>query len=339
MNMRVLKRRLLPVATLAAAGIFSLPYLAPAQEKADGKTAAADAATDTLPDADIEALGKAATRFVEAFNKKDAAGVAALFLPNAEMMTRDGDVVRGRAEIEARYKDMFEDDDVPQVAIEASEVRLVAPGVAIEDGVIHFTDPDESEPVKSITYSATQVRQADGTWLIASTRDQLEVTPPSEHIKPLASLTGDWTFSSDDLRMELSMDFDASGNFLLGEAVATDGEGDVQTTSIRIGWNPACSSVYWWTFDSAGGNAAGQWTRNGSEWLIRTSGITADAETNSATQRMSFDGPDTIVWKSTDRVMGGEPQPDLALKFVRRAPDAGSGPVVATPEDGEPDKK
>lgn len=334
MNTRVLPRRLWPIATLAA-GILSLPCTAQEKEKAETKAAATEAAADTLPDADIEALGKAAARFVEAYNKKDAEGVAALFLPNAEMMTRDGDVVRGRAEILARYTEIFEGDDVPQVALEASEVRMVAPGVAIEDGVIHFTDPDESEPVKSISYSATQVKQADGSWLIASTRDQLEVTPPSEHLKPLANLSGDWTFSSDDLRMELSMDFDSGGNFLLGEATATDGDGDVQTTSIRIGWNPACSSIFWWTFDSAGGNGSGQWTRNGSEWLIRSSGITADAETNSATQRMSFDGPDTIVWKSTDRVMGGEPQPDVELRFVRRAPDAAS---ASKPEEGNPEQ-
>jgi hypothetical protein len=135
--------------------------------------------------------------------------------------------------------------------------------------------------------------------------------------------------------MDLSMDFDASGNFLIGEAVATDGDGDVQTTSIRIGWNPACSSVFWWTFDSAGGNASGQWTREDDDWLIRTSGVTADAETNAATQRLSFDGPDTLVWKSTDRVMGGEAQPDLELKFVRRAPDA----AASKAEEGTPEKQ
>ncbi|WP_035611780.1 nuclear transport factor 2 family protein [Haloferula sp. BvORR071] len=338
MRTRSLARRLQPLALL-----LLLPFSQPsfAQEKTPAKDAgaAAAAADDGPSDTEVESLAKSAERFVESYNKKDAAGVAALFLPNAEMMTRDGETVRGRAAIEARYKDLFEDDDVPQVALEASSVRLVAPGVAIEDGVLHFTYPDASEPVKSISYSATQIKQADGGWLIASTRDQLEVTPPSEHLKPLGGLTGDWSFESDDLRMALSMDLDASGNFLIGEAVTTDGDGDVQTTSIRIGWNPACSSIFWWTFDSEGGNASGQWTRVGNEWLIRSSGVTADAETNSATQRMSFDGEDTIVWKSTDRVMAGEAQPDIELKFVRRAPDPENGPVAAKPEAESPEKQ
>ena len=285
----------------------------------------------------MESLGKSAERFVEAYNKKDAAAVAALFLSTGEIIGRDGEVIRGREEIEARYREIFEDEEVPGIALEASEVRVVAPGVAIEDGVIHFTHGDPSQAVKSITYSATQIKQEDGSWLIASTRDQLEVTPPSEHLRALGGLEGDWSFSSDDLRMELTMALDESGNFLIGEAVTTDGEGDVQTTSIRIGWNPACSSVYWWTFDSAGGNAAGQWTRTGDEWLIRTSGITADAETNAATQRLSFDGEDTILWRSTDRVMGGEVQPDIEVRFVRRAPDADGEPVATTPEEDTPE--
>ncbi|WP_367871080.1 SgcJ/EcaC family oxidoreductase [Luteolibacter sp. Populi] len=327
-------------ATLLFIAPLALPC--PAQEKVADPAVAAET-TDEPADADVESLGKSAAKFVEAFNKKDAAGVAALFLPTGEMITRDGDAVRGRDEIEARYKEIFEDDgdEVPQVALEASSLRMIAPGVAIEDGVLHFTTAKESEPVKSIAYSATQVKQADGSWLIASTRDQLEVTPPSEHLKPLAGLAGDWCFEADDLRMELSMDLDDSGNFLLGEALTTDGDDDVQTTSIRIGWNPACSSIFWWTFDSAGGNASGQWTRTGSEWLIRTSGITADAETNAATQRLSFDGEDTLVWKSTDRVMGGGAQPDLELRFVRRAPDADSDtePMAATPEEESPEKQ
>ena len=275
---------------------------------------------------------------MEAYNKKDAAAVAALFLPTGEIVSRDGDTIRGREDIEARYKDVFDDDDVPQVALEASSVRIVAPGVAIEDGVLHFTSADESEPVKSISYSAVQVKQTDGSWLIASTRDQLEVTPPSEHLKPLLGLEGDWSFEGDGLRMELALDADDSGNFLLGEAVATDADGDVQTTSIRIGWNPASSSVYW-TFDSDGGNASGQWTRSGDQWLIRSSGVTADAETNAATQKLSFDGEDTLVWSSTDRILAGEAQPDIELRFVRKAPDAEPDPVAATPEEDDSEGK
>jgi uncharacterized protein (TIGR02246 family) len=302
--------RLLPVLIVAG-----FTCVATAQEPAAQEPAPA------AEDADIDALGQAAARFVTAFNAKDAAAIAALFLPSGEMIGRDGEVIRGTADIEARYRELFSGESVPQVALEASSVHLVAAGVAIEEGTLHFS-AGESEPVRSVSYSATQVKQDDGSWKIASTRDLDEVTPPSEHLKPLAGLAGEWTYEGDDgVRTELALDFDASGNYLLGEAVATDADGDFQTISLRIGWNPASSSVFWWTFDSAGGNASGGWSRDGENWLIRTSGITADAEINAATQRLSFDGPDTLVWSSSDRVVAGETQPDVSIRFVRRAPE------------------
>jgi uncharacterized protein (TIGR02246 family) len=304
---------------LVAALVALLPAVSPAQEPvAPAVPPAGEVSTE---DADVESLGKAAARFVAAFNAKDAATIASLFLPDGEMVGRDGEAYRGRENIEARYREIFEGEAVPQIALEASSIHLAAPGVAIEEGVVHFT-VSESEPVKSIRYTATQVKQPDGTWLIASTRDQLEVTPPSEHLKPLGGLVGEWTYEGDDsVRTELAMDLDESGNFLIGEAVATNADGDIQTISVRIGWNPATSSLFWWTFDSDGGNASGQWTRSGDGWLIRTSGITADAETNAATQKLTFDGEDTAIWSSTDRVLAGETLPDAEVRFVRRAPD------------------
>lgn len=299
--------------------------------------AAAPASADA--DAELESLGKAAARFVAAFNAKDAATIAGLFLPSGEIISRNGDEIRGREEIEAFYKDLFAGETVPQIALEASSVRIVAPGVAIEDGIVHTTTA-ENEPVKSVSYSVTQVKQPDGTWLIASSRDHLEVTPPSEHLKPLVWLAGEWTYEGDDgVRMQLAIDLDNSGNFLVGEAIAVTPGGDLQITSLRIGWNPATSSVFWWTFDSDGGNASGQWTRSGDGWLVRTSGITADGETNAATQKISMDGGDTIIWETSDRVRAGESLPDATLRFVRRAPDPEPQPLADAPQEPAPDQR
>lgn len=324
--------RVLPALALLLAAPL---HLSSAQdEKAPEATAPA---AEAAGDAELEPLGKAAARFVAAFNAKDPATIASLFLPSGEIISRHGDEIRGREDIEAYYRDLFAGETVPQIALEASSVRLVTPGIAIEDGVVHLTTA-ENEPVKSVSYSVTQVKQPDGSWLIASSRDHLEVTPPSEHLKPLIWLAGEWTYEGDDgVRMQLAIDLDNSGNFLIGEAVAIDPEGDLQTTSLRIGWNPATSSVFWWTFDSDGGNASGQWTRSGDGWLVRTSGITADGETNAATQKITMDGGDTIVWAATDRVRAGETQPDNTLRFVRRAPDPEPQPLAEAPEEAAPE--
>ena len=215
-------------------------------------------APEATADADIESLGKSAARFVAAFNAKDAATIAGLFLPSGEIISRHGDEIRGREDIEAFYKDLFTGETVPQIALEASSVRLVAPGVAIEDGVVHTTTA-ENEPVKSVSYSITQIKQPDGSWLIASSRDHLEVTPPSEHLKPLIWLAGEWTYEGEDgVRMQLAIDLDNSGNFLVGEAVAINAEVEVQSKftpePTQRDWK-AMRGVNAWTQDLSAGQS------------------------------------------------------------------------------------
>lgn len=300
------------------------PPAAPQPETPPPATPPAVEDVESLPDAELEILGKAAERFVEAFNKKDAAAIAALFVPLGEIVESSGETYSGREAIEEHYAEVFADENAPLVALEADSVRLVAPGVVVEDGVIHLTTSDD-EPVTSVAYSATHSKQPDGSWLIATSRNQPAVIPPAERLKPLHWLVGEWTLEGEDgLRVDMVLDLDDSGNYLLGESLVTDAEGDSQSTNLRIGWNPATASIYWWTFDSNGGFTSGPWARNGSDWTIATTGFTADAEANSATQTLSSLSEDSMVWTAKDRLLVDETQPDVSLHFVRRAPDPGS---------------
>ncbi len=303
----------------------------------------APAEAESLADADLERLGKAAERFVEAFNQKDAAVIAALFLPHGEIISGSGETYSGREAIEAHYAELFAAEMVPLVALEANSVRLVAPGVVVEDGVIHLTTSDD-EPVTSVAYSATHSKQPDGSWLIATSRDQPIVTAPSERLKPLHWLVGEWTLESEDgLRVDLVLDLDDGGNFLLGESLVTDAGGDSQSTHLRIGWNPATASIYWWNFDSSGGFTSGPWARNGSDWTMATTGFTADAEANSATQTLTRLRDDSMDWTARDRLLGDETLPDITHRYVRRAPDPGlaaSEPkAAANSEEAAPAKE
>jgi hypothetical protein len=208
--------------------------------------------------------------------------------------------------------------------------------VAIEEGLVHLTLASE-EPVQSVGYTVTHVKQADGTWLMASSSSLSEVSTPAEQIKPLHWMIGEWTLEGEDgMRIDMVIDLDGRENFLLGEALITDAGQAAQSTSLRIGWNPATSSVYWWTFDSEGGNASGPWARRGDEWVVQTTGITADAEATASSRTLIRDG-DTMVWIATERMLAGEALPDLIYRFVRRAPDPLSllSPEAAVEEPGD----
>ena len=250
-------------------------------------TPSPSAETESLPDADLVSLGKTAERFVEAFNKKDAAAIAALFAPRGEIVDSAGEAFVGREEIEVHYAEVFAAETAPLVSLEATSVNLITPGLVAEEGLIHLTT-SEDEPVTSVAYSATHAKQPDDSWLIATNRYQPGFIPPAERLKPLHWLVGEWTLEGEDgLRVDMVLNLDDSGNYLIGESLVTDAEGESQSTHLRIGWNPATASIYWWTFDSKGGFTSGPWARNGKAWTIATSGFTADAEANSTTQTLT----------------------------------------------------
>jgi hypothetical protein len=54
------------------------------------------------------------------------------------------------------------------------------------------------EPVRSISYTATHAKQADGSWQIAASHNQSETTTPAEQIRPLHWMIGEWTLESED---------------------------------------------------------------------------------------------------------------------------------------------
>jgi uncharacterized protein (TIGR02246 family) len=275
------------------------------------------------PSPEIAGLEKAASDFVAAFNKKDAAAVAALFTENGELTDLNADdVVSGRADIQARYEAIFATPNAPQVAVEVDSVRLVGKDLAIEDGTIHQTPPGEGVPPRSFTYSAVLQKNEAGTWLIASTRDLDDVTDAAGQLAGLAEeLKGDWTAMRDGMRLDIAFGWDDSGNFLSGEMLATTADAKPLTTTIRIGWDAAKQSVTWWTFDDGGGFSKGDWTPSGDGWLIRTEGTTADGEVTSANQTLTFEGKDAFVWTSSARLVDGEKQPDVEMRVARQTPE------------------
>jgi len=297
------------------------------------------------PSPEIAGLQKAAADFVEAYNKKDAAAIAALFTEDGEMSDLTGtDLTSGRDGIKARYEEIFADDP-PQVAVEVASVRLVAPNLAIEDGTAHFTpSDDENAPPRSVTYTAALLKNADGIWQIASTRNLKDSTDATGQLADLAEvLKGEWTCrTADGVEMDLAFGWDKSGKFLIADMLTTTTDSEPQDGSIRIGWDAARKSIVSWIFDGAGGSTFGIWTPTDDGWMVRSEGTTADGENMTANQELTTEGKDILVWAATNRVVDGEVQPDATLRIARQAPDpadeasgdeeTGDSEAVTTPE-------
>src|SRR5262245_53172364 len=80
---------------------------APAAPAAQGKAASPVAVADSRA-ADEQAIRQLVDGLLKAYNAHDARAMANLFVADGEMVDEDGDVVQGRAAIEALMKMVFE---------------------------------------------------------------------------------------------------------------------------------------------------------------------------------------------------------------------------------------
>jgi uncharacterized protein (TIGR02246 family) len=283
---------------------------------------AALTAEESIPE--IDGLQKAAADFVVAYNNQDAAALAALFTEDGEMTDLSGtNLTSGHGEIEARYKQVFAAAPL-HIAIEVDSIRIVAPGLAIEDGIYHLTPADEENaPARSTTYTAVLARNDSGEWRIASTRSLKDVSEGAGHLAGLAqALNGEWTHRAPDgVRLDLAFGWDSTGKHLIGEMLTTTADGEPQEGSIRIAWDASKQQILSWMFDAKGGFTHGIWTPNVQGWLVRSEGTTGDGEAIAASQQLTTDGPDTLIWSASQRVVDGQSLHDQTLRIVRQAPE------------------
>jgi uncharacterized protein (TIGR02246 family) len=279
-------------------------------------------AEETSPE--IRGLQKAAENFVAAYNTRDAKAIAALFTEDGEIVNLTGSrITSGRGDIQALYEGVFSGTPL-KIAIEVDSIRIVSPDLAIEDGVYHLTPADvENAPARSTTYTAVLAKTDSGEWRIASTRSLKDVSEGAGHLAGLAqALNGEWTYRAPDgVRLDLAFGWDSTGKHLIGEMLTTTADGEPQAGSIRIAWDAAKQQILSWMFDGKGGFTHGVWTPNDHGWLVRSEGTTGDGEALTASQQLTSDGPDTLLWSASQRVVDGQSLPDLTLRIVRQAPE------------------
>lgn len=112
------------------------------------------------------AIDQVRSSWFEHAAQDDAAGVAALYAADAIVVGGDGTVVRGPAEIEAYWSEMF-----PMASDLTSEVLEFrsAGQVAYETGSYSqtLTMPDMDPMTMSGNYAVVSTHQADGSWKIS----------------------------------------------------------------------------------------------------------------------------------------------------------------------------
>jgi len=272
------------------------------------------------PPAVIEAVNTANAATVAAFNKGDAAGIAAQFAETGELVDENGGVHSGRAAIRDIFTKFFERFPKAQLAMQAESIRAIDDDLAIEEGV-RLVTADEGASAAQVRYMA--VREKDGgDWLIASYREFADDPPPAarEMLAQLDWLVGEWVDESPEGRTTITYRWSDDGSYLLGEYNLSVGGQPTSTSQQRIGWDPVELTLRSWTFDSDGGFSEGEWTPDDAGWVVKSVATLPDGTTGSATLTLSPSDEDHVTIVGNDRVVAGVVEPDFKLLIARKPP-------------------
>lgn len=296
---------------LVAARIAAQEATVPALETPEASPAASD---------HTEAIRQVSQNLVDAFNRKQADDLVALFLPDAELIDDAGNTHRGHEGIKdvfTRFIELFPD---AKMDLNIETVRLAAGELAIENGRRTVSTASD-EKTAANSYTMVYVKR-DGDWKIAVAREVPDDPQPTAHdqLQPLAWLEGEWVDEDAEAAIAITCDWDKSGNFLLLDFVAKRSGEVVMESRQRIGWDPLAKSVRSWVFDSDGGFGEGRWTVVDKKWIIKSTAVLPDGTTGSATIFIEPISEDRFLMKGFDRVLGDTVEPDFEATIVRKPP-------------------
>jgi hypothetical protein len=188
------------------------------------------------------------------------------------------------------------------------------------DGSLETTAKDGTRD--SNRYAMVWVKTGD-KWLISSTRDlpaEVEEVPSLTYpqLKSLEWAVGDWVDSGGKGDVKVKVYWAPNKSFLMMDYETKREGADPMLTTQRVGWDPVNNLMRSWVFDSTGGWGEGYWTRDGNKWIVAASGILADGGTGGSTNIYEFKDDNTILYRSVDRDIDGQPVADVEVKLVRK---------------------
>ncbi len=269
---------------------------------------------------DEGAIRAAIASYVEAFNKGDAAAVAAHWSKTGEWIDPEGTPIQGRDAILVEMKAYFAGDAKPQIELLDLSVQFLAPSVAVEQGTALVTRPGEATSESS--YLAIHVRE-NGKWQLSSVRELAPrpLPPPShyEQLRELEWMIGEWVDDQGGDSVTLRGEWTANRNFISRSfSVMIEDRIDMSGTQV-IGWDPAANTIRSWVFDSDGGITEGVWTRRDDGWSIRAVGVLPDGRKASMVNIIRLIDDDTFTLQSVGREVDGELLPNIdEVTVIRR---------------------
>lgn len=253
----------------------------------------------------IAAIRASAAAFAAAFDDQNAQAIGRLWSKDGEYVNEDGVRFKGRDAIIKEYASFFESNPGLKLNISIESIRLLAPTVAVEEGVATLSPMPGGAPAAS-RYTAVHVVEG-GTWKLGRVRDsRVEIPSQFGRLQSLEWMTGKWQSEHAGVTAEMTCDW-VSGKSYLQRTFQVTRDGQTLSSSIEIiGWDPLQQQIVSWTFPSTGGRSTGVWTRTSEGWLASQRGITAQGVPTSSESWWASLDADAIGWSSLVRSADGE---------------------------------
>lgn len=302
-----MKKRARFILISAIAAVALSPYLGGQSPPA---TSSGDKGAKESPD--VDAVRKAGQSFLKAYLAGDARAMAAHWTENGEYFADDGTILRGRADIEKAYTDLFKKKEPhTEAEIDVGSIRFPSKDTAIEEG--HFKVRTGKEPFATSKYTVLHVREG-GKWLMAVVREW-----PAEGIsvRDLEWLIGTWEAKRDDSEVRTTYEWWGDKSFIKA-TISIGHKGHTREGFQMIAADRSMGHIRSWTFDKDGAFGEATWTREGKKWMQESAGVLDDGHVLSATNILTPIDHDTFTFQSVHRTVGGEHADDIPPVRVTR---------------------
>jgi uncharacterized protein (TIGR02246 family) len=301
-----MRKRLLLVLVLGAVG---LPFVDSARAQAPAR-----------PADDEQAIRKDVDAYAESYNKGEINAAGAHWATDAEYISDEGKVTKGRDAIVNLFKQGRVARKGYAFKATVGSVRFIKPDVALEDGTVTLTAPDGT--AEKTPFIAVLVK-SKGSWLLSRVQDiatstETEEVTPYKQLKQLEWMVGQW--EDEHKEIHLNCRWAPGKSSLIQDYTIKHPNADALEITQRIVWDPTNDQLRSWIFDSKGGFSEGAWQRKGNQWDVAVSGVLPDGKRASANHVWSFVDQKQFKWQALDREIDSHPLADTLVTFRRTEP-------------------
>lgn len=270
--------------------------------------------------ADLQAIEKTATAYLDALNSGDLDAAARFWASDGEYLDAAGQAVPiaefWRAQGDAAANDATQ-PTARRVLPESRRVRFVAADVALEEGEAESVG-NELSARQRVRYAVVWVRQ-QGQWKLTSLRDLGPAPAAADPLVELEWLIGDWTGSIADRKFVVHAEWSQNHRWMIRRFSLHVGNAQPLSGTQIIGWDPAAEGIRSWVFDSEGGFSSAHWERDGdSSWKAVSSGVRGDGVPTQALNVYTRLASNRFEWASLDLSEASERLPESIVEFTRQ---------------------